>query len=121
MLTIHGGRTRRLWLRLLQAVAESRRQDTRCVLLVPEQYTLQTERDLMDGLELPGFFDLEVLSPSRLTERVFAQAGSDGRVRIDARGKQCPIPVIETKKAFTAASGFRRRRFSFLGGGCRFS
>ena len=60
----------------------------RMIVIVPEQYTLQTERELMDGLNAPGFFDLEVLSPSRLTERVFAQAGADGRTRIDAQGKQ---------------------------------
>ena len=58
------------------------------LVIVPEQYTLQTERELMEGLGAKGFFDLEVLSPSRLTERVFALAGSDGRARIDQRGKQ---------------------------------
>ncbi len=63
----------------------------RLIVIVPEQYTLQTERELMEGLRLPGFFDLEVLSPSRLTERVFSLAGSDGRVRIDARGKQLAL------------------------------
>lgn len=61
------------------------------LVLVPEQYTLQIERDLMDGLGAVGFFDLEVLSPSRLTERVFARAGADQRVRIDARGKQLAL------------------------------
>ena len=63
----------------------------RMLVIVPEQYTLQTERELMEELNLPGFFDLEVLSPSRLTERVFAAAGSSGRVRIDARGKQLAL------------------------------
>lgn len=61
------------------------------IVIVPEQYTLQIERDLMDGLGAVGFFDLEVLSPSRLTERVFARAGADSRVRIDARGKQLAL------------------------------
>ena len=63
----------------------------RMIVIVPEQYTLQTERLLMDGLNAEGSFDLEVLSPSRLTERVFAQAGDGGRVRIDARGKQLAL------------------------------
>ena len=58
------------------------------IVIVPEQYTLQTERELMEGLHAKGFFDLEILSPSRLTERVFALTGTDGRVRIDQRGKQ---------------------------------
>ena len=72
----------------------------KAIIIVPEQYTLQTERELMSGLGLPGFFDLEVLSPSRLTERVFALAGSDGRVRIDARGKQLTLArtMLKCKK-----------------------
>ena len=75
----------------------------RIIVIVPEQYTLQTEKELMDGLHLPGFFDREVLSPSRLTERIFAQAGSDGRVRIDARGKQLALAraLLAVKKHLT--------------------
>lgn len=84
MLTILGGTKETLRQRLI-ALAQGA---GRVLVIVPEQYTLQTERELMDGLDAPGFFDLEVLSPSRLTERVFARAGSDQRVRIDARGKQ---------------------------------
>jgi len=61
---------------------------SRCLLLVPEQYTLQAELELIRLLDLPGFFDLEVLSPSRLTYRVFERAGAPHRVRIDTRGKR---------------------------------
>ena len=66
----------------------------RMLVIVPEQYTLQTERDLIEGLSSAGFFDLEVLSPSRLTERVFSLTGSDGRIRIDARGKQFALAKV---------------------------
>lgn len=98
-------------LRIVQSNQETLRQylisqaagGGRTLVLVPEQYTLQTEQELLDGLRLPGFFDLEVLSPSRLTERVFAQAGSDGRVRIDARGKQLALAraLLACKKQLT--------------------
>ena len=84
MLRIVSGNQEALRRHLLALAA----QGGRMMMIVPEQYTLQTERELMDSLRLPGFFDLEVLSPSRLTERVFALAGTDGRVRIDQRGKQ---------------------------------
>lgn len=111
MLTIHGGRTRRLWPRLLQTLAASRRQDVRCVLLVPEQYTLQAERDLIDGLHLPGFFDIEVLSLSRFVQRQF-QAYSGGRVRIDANGKNIAMAraLLDTGKdlRYYARSAQRR-------------
>lgn len=57
------------------------------VLLVPEQYTLQAERDLLRDMKLPGFFRIDILSPSRLEYRVFNAFGADARVRIDERGK----------------------------------
>lgn len=87
MLNIIGGNQETLRRHLLASASLGGRM----LVIVPEQFTLQTERELMDGLNLPGFFDLEVLSPSRLTERVFSQAGSDGRVRIDNRGKQLAL------------------------------
>ncbi|MBR1586260.1 MAG: PD-(D/E)XK nuclease family protein [Clostridia bacterium] len=87
MLNILGGSQETLRRHLIALASQAGRM----LVIVPEQYTLQTERELMDGLNLPGFFDIEVLSASRLTERVFAQAGSDGRVRIDARGKQLAL------------------------------
>lgn len=90
MLTIYGGRVRRLWPHLLQTVAASRKEGRRCVLLVPEQYTLQAERDLIDGLHLPGFFEIEVFSLSRFVQRLFAQFGA-GRVRVDNNGKNIAI------------------------------
>ena len=87
MLRIWGGSQDALRRHLLDMAAPCGRM----IVIVPEQYTLQTEQELMDSLDLPGFFDLEVLSFSRLTERVFALAGSDSRVRIDARGKQLAL------------------------------
>ena len=77
------------------------RSAERMVIIVPEQYTLQTERDLIHDLDVSGFFDLEVLSPSRLTERVFSLAGMDNRVRIDARGKQLALArvLMQCKKS----------------------
>ena len=77
------------------------REYGKVLVIVPEQYTLQTERDLIHGLHAPGFFDIEVLSPSRLTERVFAAAGQDALIRIDDRGKQMALArvLMENKKS----------------------
>ncbi|MBQ9265287.1 MAG: PD-(D/E)XK nuclease family protein [Clostridia bacterium] len=96
MLSIWGGTQETLRRHLIAQASQAQKM----LVIVPEQYTLQTERELLDGLNAPGFFDLEVLSPSRLTERVFAQAGSDGRVRIDARGKQLALAraLLQCKK-----------------------
>ncbi|NLG25605.1 MAG: hypothetical protein GX558_09635, partial [Clostridiales bacterium] len=57
------------------------------LLIVPEQYTLQAEIDLMDELDLDGSFRFQVLSPARLVSRIFAEAGRPPSGRIDDRGR----------------------------------
>ncbi|MBQ7455883.1 MAG: hypothetical protein IJS53_05510, partial [Clostridia bacterium] len=111
MLTIHGGRTRRLWPHLLASVAAQRAQGVRCVLLVPEQYTLQAERSLIDGLKLNGFFEIEVLSASRFAERLF-QRYSGGRVRIDQNGKNIAMAraLLSCGKALSYYTRAAQRR-----------
>ena len=57
------------------------------IVLVPEQYTLQSEMEIIDALNLPGSFRLQVLSPARLFSRVFSETGAPESVRIDERGR----------------------------------
>jgi ATP-dependent helicase/nuclease subunit B len=45
------------------------------ILLVPEQFTLQAERDLIEKMDLPGIMRVEVLSFTRLAFRVFNEVG----------------------------------------------
>ena len=80
------GRVHRVLAPLVERIAQARAAGRRCVLIVPEQYTLQAEVELMERLHLSGFFDIEVLSPTRLRTRVFERAGSPDRVMIDERG-----------------------------------
>lgn len=91
MINVFLGRAGRLWPEAVRLVQNARRDGARVLLLVPQQYTLQTERQLMDALGSGGFFDVDVLSPLRFTQRVFAQAGGDDRTRIDARGKAMAV------------------------------
>lgn len=83
-----------------------------CTVLVPEQLTLQMERELMDRLALPGFFDIQVFSPSRLSERVLENVGRDERTPLDASGRQMAvgraIELCEEKLVFYHSSCNRR-------------
>ena len=87
MISIRCARPHRLWEPMVRDLAAAYHAGSRVVLLVPEQYTLQAERDLLRDMNLPGFFRIDILSPSRLEYRVFSAFGSDGRARIDERGK----------------------------------
>ena len=57
------GRSGRSWPAVLRAAAKSRREGRRVILYVPEQMTLQTERELITGLKLKGLIDIDVISP----------------------------------------------------------
>lgn len=87
MLTIHGGRGAALWSALEKEVKEARDRNTRCLLIVPEQYTLQAEKDLLKGLRLKGFFDIEVFSYSRFIQRLFLLYNPGQQKRVDGNGK----------------------------------
>ncbi len=91
MLTLLCGRVKRLWPRVLSGVENALKEERPCILLVPEQYTLQAERDLIRDLDLPGLLSISVLSPSRLNQRVFDLAGASERVRLDAKGRRVAV------------------------------
>ena len=51
---IIGDRSGRVWPLAVRAVRESREAGRKAILYVPEQMTLQAERDLITALDLPG-------------------------------------------------------------------
>ena len=61
--------------------------DQPLIVLVPEQYTLQSEREIVTALSLEGSFRLQVISPARLYSRIFAEVGKPIETRIDERGR----------------------------------
>lgn len=87
MLTIHGGRGAELWSALEKEIKKAREQNICCLLIVPEQYTLQAEKDLLKGLSLKGFFDIEVFSYSRFIQRLFLLYNPEQQKRVDSNGK----------------------------------
>ena len=74
-----------------------------CMLLVPAQYTLQAELEIMSLLKLEGSFLIDVLSPGRLQGRIFERAGQPKRVVFDERGKRMVLSEIirEEKEGLT--------------------
>ena len=83
----------------VQRIGEMAAQGERCMFLVPAQYTLQAEIEIMTRLNLPGTFMIDVLSPGRLQGRVFERAGRPDRVIFDERGKCIVLSgIIEQQK-----------------------
>jgi len=69
------------------------------ILLVPEQYTLQAERDLLESLDTPGIMGVEVLSISRLGHKVLQEGGGRKKTFINKQGKSMVLKKIIAENA----------------------
>lgn len=92
-------RVHRLLDECVRRIGEMAARGERCMFLVPAQYTLQAEIEVMTRLNLTGTFLIDVLSPGRLQGRIFERAGQPDRVIFDERGK-CMVlsEIIEQEK-----------------------
>ena len=84
-------RPHRLFPSIVEELGQCMKQGQPAILLVPEQFTLAAERELMDRLHLEGMFALEVLSPSRLYEHILSDAGRDGREPLSDAGRRMAL------------------------------
>ncbi len=92
------------------------------ILLVPEQFTLQAEWDLITSCNLPGIIKIEVLSFTRLAHRVFDQVGGATRVVLNEQGKNMVLrrmvdnhnSELTIYKKAAAQSGFITRLGEFI-------
>lgn len=115
MLSIIAGRTGRLWAPMVERLRAAYGAGHDCLVIVPEQYTLQAEKDLLKDLGVPGFFRLEVLSPTRLAQRVKDRLGSDPRTPIDERGRNMAVAralVLSAGKLVYYGSAVSRQGFA---------
>ena len=84
-------RAHRLFPAVVQAMGSHLSGEECALLLVPEQFTLAAERELMRRLHLEGMFQLDVLSPSRLYEHVLNAAGRDEREPLSDAGRRMAV------------------------------
>ena len=64
------------------------------VLMVPDQYTLEAEKDAFRYLGRKGLMDFEVLSFSRLKDKIFDETGIRNLTLIDKRGRHMLLSKI---------------------------
>ncbi|MEL7654464.1 MAG: PD-(D/E)XK nuclease family protein, partial [Bacillota bacterium] len=73
-------------------------QFQKVLLLVPDQFTLQAERNAFAYLCVDGLIDLEILSQSRLGFKVLAEVGGSNRIPIDKYGRHMLLTKILTEE-----------------------
>ena len=96
---IIGDRNGRVWPLVLRAAQESREAGRRLILYVPEQMTLQAERDLITGLKLPGLLEIQVISPRKLKQQVRERMGTGTRRALNEMGRAMAVHRVMTDKA----------------------
>ncbi|MEE0955426.1 MAG: PD-(D/E)XK nuclease family protein [Eubacterium sp.] len=83
-----------------QVIRESMNHpDRQYIILVPEQFTLQTQKDIVRLHPRRGILNIDVLSFNRLAYRVFEEVGGNDRTLLEETGKSLIIrKVIEDRK-----------------------
>ena len=92
------GRSGRAWPAALRAIDSCRRAGRRVILYVPEQMTLQTERDVIAQLRLKGLLDIEVISPRKLRLLVRERTGGDVGRTLDEAGQMMAVHRAMTEE-----------------------
>ncbi len=92
-------RSGRVWPPVLRLAAESRKAGRRFILYVPEQVTLQAERDLITGLDLPGLLEIQVISPRKLRQQVREYTGTGTKRSLNEMGRAMAVHRVMTEKA----------------------
>ncbi len=64
------------------------------IVLVPEQFTMQTQKDLVEMHPRKGIMNIDVLSFNRLAYRVFEETGGDQLPMLDDEGKNLILRKI---------------------------
>ena len=67
-------------------------------LIVPDQYTMQTQKEMATRHPRGGILNIDVLSFGRLKYRIFEEAGKDARIPLDDTGKCLLIRAIVSEQ-----------------------
>ena len=81
--------------------------DKNYIVLVPEQFTMQTQKDLVMASPKKGILNIEVLSFNRLAHRVFEETGESNRIVLSEVGKNFVIRKV---------AGDNEEKLKLLGG-----
>ena len=91
------GRSRSLFETCLRRAEEH--PEKRYIVLVPEQFTLRTQRELVRLSSRGGILNIDVLSFTRLAYRVFEQTGAARRAVLSETGKSLLLRLIAAREA----------------------
>ncbi len=104
------GKSRRLYQEVIARAKENPRQNF--LVIVPDQFTLQTQKDLVLLNEQGGILNIDVLSFGRLGHRILEEVGGGDFPVLDDTGKSLVLQKIAAgmKEKLPALGGFLHRQ-----------
>ena len=85
------------------------------IVLVPEQFTMQTQKDLVMMHPRYGIMNIDVLSFERLAHRVFSEVGGEHRKILEDTGKSLVLrKLAEEKKDELTLLGGSLRKLGYI-------
>lgn len=69
----------------------------RFFILVPDQFTMQTQKEMIERHPKHGFMNIEIFSFGRLAHYIFEEAGCPERITLDDTGKNLILRKIASK------------------------
>lgn len=90
------GKSRELYKKVIDASIMS--PDGKYIVIVPEQFTMQTQKELVGLHPQKGILNIDVLSFGRLAHRVFEEIGADKRVVLEETGKNLLLRKVAIEK-----------------------
>lgn len=86
------GKSRQLYEEIIRRAAENTKQNF--LVVVPDQFTMQTQKDLVTLSEREGIMNIDVLSFGRLTHRILEEVGSRDVPVLDDTGKSLVLQKV---------------------------
>lgn len=92
-----------------------REPDREFIVIVPEQFTMQTQKDLVMMHPRHGIMNIDVLSFDRLAHRVFEETGGEYRKILEDTGKNLILRrLAEEKKGELTLLGGNLRKLGYI-------
>lgn len=79
------GKSRYIYSSIIKAAVQS--PEKKFLVIVPEQFTMQTQRELVRLHPDGGLLNIDILSFQRLAHRIFEEVGADQRTVLEELGK----------------------------------
>jgi ATP-dependent helicase/nuclease subunit B len=83
----------------LDALKKNGPANGRVFLIVPDQFTLEAERNAFRYMDGSGFMEFEVVSLSRLGQRILSETGDDRRIPVGKNGRHMLLSAILREEA----------------------